>query len=168
MGAGAELGYHCAVERSCQGNLGSHEGAPSENYMSWGGELFGSGGIEKLLFGNPIGRTAGIVLSSLAGSIIGGWWIADLSAGGSGVNWSNWDTSGATLAVSIYAVILLVYTTAYFNYEKGQDRWGNPQYRKARLYEDLWPVMIERMADHIRTGRVIRMSDLEKEVDPGG
>lgn len=49
-------------------------------------------------------------------------------------------------------------------YEQRLSRWADPEFRKAKLWEDCWPTMTEVMRQRIREGKFERLSDLEQEV----
>lgn len=116
------------------------------------------------VYTNPLTKAIGVVLNALVGSIIGSWWITDLTSPGGGVRWSRWVETEATLAVAVYVFILIAYSAGLYVHERRLSRWADPEFRRAKMWEDCWPTVMDVTRQRIRDGKLERLSDIEREV----
>ena len=119
--------------------------------------------FRRWLHSHPAPRTAGNVLTTIFGSILGAWFILDISSSGELILKDALDT-WATLGLVIYAGIVYVYYLSLFRFERDLYRWNEPSYKAARLTEELLPELISAYRKRIQTGESTSLEQIKKDI----
>ena len=112
---------------------------------------------------HPIPRTAGYLFTSIGGGFLVAWFFIEI--GGSGqIVWKKALETEVTLYLLIYAAVAYWYFRDLWRFERDLLRWLDPDYRKARLIEEIWPEFVEAARERIKSGVAINLEELTQDM----